>query len=49
MSGLVVRSKDSKPFAIHLGRKGGLGYGLVLGRIQNEILASLGVTTGEPQ
>ncbi|MCA2960475.1 MAG: hypothetical protein IOD12_09490 [Silvanigrellales bacterium] len=49
MSGLVVKSKDSKPFAIHLGRKGGLGYGLVLGRIKNEILAALGVTTGEPQ
>jgi hypothetical protein len=41
MSGLVLRSKDSKPFAIHIGRKGGLGYGLVLGRIQNETLDAL--------
>jgi hypothetical protein len=46
MSGMVVRSKDSKPFAIHLGRKGTVGYGLVLGRIQNEILAALGTATG---
>jgi len=41
MSGLVLRSKDSKPFAIHIGRKAGLGYGLVLGRIQNETLDAL--------
>lgn len=49
MSGLVVKSTDTKPFAIHLGRKGSLGYGLVLGRIRNEILAALSVATGEPK
>jgi hypothetical protein len=50
MSGLVLRSKDSKPFAIHLGRKSGLGYGLVLGRIKNEIVAALQATStrGQP-
>ncbi len=40
-SGALLTSKDSKPFAIHLGRKAGLGYGLVLGRIKNDILDAL--------
>jgi hypothetical protein len=41
MSGALVKSKDSKPFAIHLGRKSGLGYALVLGSIKNDILVEL--------
>jgi hypothetical protein len=41
MSGAVLKSKDSKPFAIHLGRKSGLGYALVLGSIKNEIVGVL--------
>lgn len=46
MSGTLLKSPDSKPFAIHLGRKSSLGYGLVLGKIQTEVEAALAQTSG---
>ena len=37
MSGALLFTPDGLPFAIHLGRKASLGYGLVLGSIKGDL------------
>jgi hypothetical protein len=37
MSGALLKSPDGLPFAIHVGRKSSLGYGIVLGSIRDAL------------
>ena len=41
MSGSLLRTPEGLPFAIHLGSKGSLGYGLVLGSIRDDLRRKL--------